>query len=66
MYIEIDDDSGKRYNVWVPSLVENELKAEQYTVKSDNIYIRPLGLKKSQVGGRSYHDFVIVTDDSCE
>ena len=60
-YGELNDESGRRTNVWLPSLVDTDLK--EYAVKSKDIYVRPLGMKNSKTGDRSYHDFVIIEDN---
>ena len=60
-YGELNDESGKRTNVWLPSLVETDLK--EYDIKAKDVYVRPLGMKNSKTGDRSYHDFVIIEDN---
>ena len=45
---ELNDESGKRTNVWLPSLVDADLL--NYDVKQQDIYIRPLGMKISKTG----------------
>ena len=59
-YGELSDESGKRTNVWLPSLIDADLA--NYDVEAKDIYVRPLGMRNSKTGGRSYHDFDLIED----
>ena len=48
-------------NVWLTAIINEELL--KYKIVDGNVFIKPLGKKKSIKSGLDYHDFVIVTDD---
>ena len=64
-YAELEDikDGAARNNVWLPNLITSVLEGHDLKIPT---YIRPMGLKKNIDGTRSYHDFLIVTDDGEE
>ena len=62
--VNTDGIAGERKNVWLPSIVDKELKDYEYS--AGDTYIRPLGLKNSKITGIKYHDPDIVRDNKNE
>ena len=61
-YAELEDiKNGVRSIVWLPGLIASVLEKE-YDLNIPT-YIRPMGLKQTIDGARSYYDFLIVADD---
>ena len=64
-YAELHDiaNNGRCIDVWLPKLISNILRSK-YNVVEQAVYIRPLGLKKTKDGNRSYHNFDIAIDSA--
>ena len=63
-YIELENiNNGGRSVVWLPSLITSVLEGYDLNIPT---YIRPMGLKQTIDGARTYHDFLIVTDGGKE
>ena len=60
-YAELNDIDKKRKNIWLPSIIDKELK--DCDCSAGDTCIRPLGLKNSKIVGRKYHGFDIVKDN---
>lgn len=59
-YGEFEDAEESVINVWLTDIIYTELN--KYKLK-ENVYIKPLGKRKSIGSGMEYHDFVVVVDD---
>ena len=60
-YGEFEDAKGSVINVWLTEIIYTELN--KYKLEEKNVYIKPLGKRKSMKSGMEYHDFVVVVDD---
>ena len=61
-YALLTDENGEAINVWLTSILEDEMK--NYDVNAKKVYIQSYGLKQSKINTtRSYYDFEIVVDD---
>ena len=60
-YGEFEDAKESVINVWLTEIIYTELY--KYKLEEKNVYIKPLGKRKSMDSGRIYHDFVVVVDD---
>ena len=56
-YAEMEDKNEQMVNVWLTEIIKTEL--EKYSLLMENVYIMPLGLKKSKDTGYFYNDFII-------
>ena len=56
-YAEMADKNEQIVNVWLAEIIKTEL--EKYSLLMENVYIMPLGLKKSKETGYFYNDFII-------
>ena len=56
-YVELENKEGEILNVWLTSIIKTEL--ENFTLENENVYIMPLGEKKSRESGNTYFDFVV-------
>ena len=56
-YAEMVDKKEQIVNVWLTEIIKTEL--EKYSLLMENVYIMPLGLKKSKETGYFYNDFII-------
>ena len=60
-YAEMEDVSGNKLTVWLPSIVEKEvMKIDVGDLRRGVIFIRSLGPKVSKKTGYTYHSFKIV------
>ena len=60
-YGEFEAEDKSVINVWLTDIIYEELN--KYDLKDDNVYIKPLGKRKSKRSGNDYHDFVVVIDN---
>ena len=60
-YGEFEDAEESVINVWLTDIIYTELN--KYKLKEENVYVKPLGKRKSIGSGMEYHDFVVVVDD---
>lgn len=56
-YVELENNEGEILNVWLTSIIKTEL--ENFTLEDEDVYIMPLGEKKSRESGNTYFDFVV-------
>ena len=56
-YAEMEDKNKQIVNVWLTEIIKTEL--EKYSLLMENVYIMPLGVKKSKETGYFYNDFII-------
>ncbi len=59
-YICVEDDDENIMNIWISEMIHEKLN--EYSISDENIYIIPLGKKKSKRTCYYYNDFAIVTD----
>ena len=57
-YGEFRDACESLTNVWLTEIIYEELL--KYKLADGNVYLKPLGKKKSIKSGMSYHNFVVV------
>ena len=60
-YGEFEDKNEQLVNVWLTTIIYQEIIKNNLIYA--NVYLKPLGRKKSIESGNEYHDFVIVTDN---
>ena len=51
----------KLMNVWISDIIKEELR-KNYVLESEDVYIMPLGKRKSKKTGYYYNNFVILQD----
>ena len=51
------DKNEQIVNVWLTEIIKTEL--EKYSLLMENVYIMPLGVKKSKETGYFYNEFII-------
>ena len=56
-YAEMVDKNEQIVNVWLTEIIKTEL--EKYSLLMENVYIMPLGVKKSKETGYFYNEFII-------
>jgi len=60
-YIYVEDKDENLLNIWISDIISNELK--KHNIENENIYIIPLGKKKSRRNNHEYSNFIIIEDD---
>ena len=58
-YAEMEDKKGQIINAWLTNIIKEELA--NYNIRSETVYIMPLGEAKSKETGHFYQDFIIQT-----
>ncbi len=59
-YIYVEDKDENLLNIWISGIINNELK--KHKIEEENIYIIPLGKKKSK-NSHEYNNFIIIEDE---
>ena len=60
-YAELFNEEMKLMNVWISDIIKEELR-KNYVLESEDVYIMPLGKRKSKKTGYYYNNFVILQD----
>ena len=60
-YGEFENKNEQLVNVWLTPIIYDEILLNDLT--PGNIFLKPLGRKKSMQSGNEYHDFVIVVNN---
>ena len=59
-YAEFEAKNEQLINVWLTSIIYEDILLNN--LAPGNVFLKPLGRKKSIESGNEYHDFVIVVD----
>ena len=59
-YAEFEAKNEQLINVWLTSIIYEDILLNN--LAPGNVFLKPLGRKKSMESGNEYHDFVIVVD----
>ena len=59
-YVVLQTEQQQIIHVWITDIINQELS--KYNLPMGNVFIKPLGKKKSNTTGYEYYDFDIVVD----
>ena len=60
-YGEFQDANEQLINAWLTTIIYDEL-VKHKKLSEGNVFLKPLGKKKSMKSGMDYHDFVVVVN----
>ena len=60
MYAVLETESREIIHVWITAIINKELM--KYDLSQGNVFIKPLGKRKSSTTGQEYFNFAVVMD----
>ena len=63
-YVELGSEEGNLMNAWITDIIHEEVS--KHNLEGGDVYIMPLGKRRSRETGYEYWDFVVLQDNEIQ